>query len=187
MELLKIISSFFKRQDRILVIGIGNGGNNIVQNVRKHINCNIGIVLLDTDKYSNKHPILLDKETHKQETAIRKLLHKKVKKVFLISCLGGNTGSNIIRSAIRIAKKRNIETICIVTTPFGFEGGKKTKKAQETINDIKPYADSLFVLKNDELMQQYSDLPLAEALAKGDSIVAELINKHIATYKQGTL
>jgi len=60
----------------------------------------------------------------------------------------------------------------IVTTPFGFEGPRRQKQAEEGINQLKPLVDTLLVISNDKLRVQYGNLKMKEAFTKADNVLA---------------
>lgn len=164
----------------IFMIGIGTGGCNIVENVIGNIDCcNMDAVCLDTDEMSLKNrsrcrSVLLDMEKIKYEDSLEKLFSGKVKTVVIVACLGGKTGSNVVCSAASIAKARNIQTVCIVVTPFGFESEQMAINAREAINGLEYCAVSLYVLNNDDLVRN-SGLSFSEAFGKVDTAVADIV------------
>lgn len=164
----------------IFMVGIGNGGCNIVENIIGNIDCcNMDAVCLDTDEMSLKNrsrcrSVLLDMEKNNYENSLEKLFTGEVKTVVLVACLGGKTGGSVICSAASIAKARNINTVCIVITPFGFESEQMAINAREAINQLESCAVSLYVLNNDDFVQK-SGLSFAEAFGKVDTAVADIV------------
>ncbi|MGL1507664.1 cell division protein FtsZ, partial [Vibrio parahaemolyticus] len=63
-------------------------------------------------------------------------------------------------------------TVGIVTTPFGFEGPRRKLQAEEGINALKPYVDTLLVISNEKLRMQYGNLKMKEAFSKADNVLA---------------
>ncbi len=72
--------------------------------------------------------------------------------VFLTAGLGGGTGSGAIPVVAGIAKSLGILTIGIVTLPFSFEGKKRRKIAQNSLEEIKKTINTLVVIPNDRLL-----------------------------------
>lgn len=103
--------------------------------------------------------------------------------VFLTAGMGGGTGTGAISIAARIAKSMGKLVIAFVTTPFGFEFGKRKCNADEGIAQLRPYTDTLVIIPNDKLLQVAPrDLPLDlsfrlsdDALRMGIQGISELI------------
>ena len=58
-----------------------------------------------------------------------------------------------------------------MTAPFNFEGPKRFKQAQDGIEKMREYVDSLIVINNDKLVEVYGDLGLKAGFAKADEIL----------------
>jgi cell division protein FtsZ len=86
--------------------------------------------------------------------------------------MGGGTGTGGAPIIAKICKDLGILTVGIVTTPFGFEGPRRQKQAEEGINELKPYVDTLLVISNDKLRVQYGNLKMKEAFTKADNVLA---------------
>jgi cell division protein FtsZ len=86
--------------------------------------------------------------------------------------MGGGTGTGGAPIIAKICKDLGILTVGIVTTPFGFEGPRRQKQAEEGINQLKPYVDTLLVISNDKLRVQYGNLKMKEAFTKADNVLA---------------
>jgi cell division protein FtsZ len=86
--------------------------------------------------------------------------------------MGGGTGTGGAPIIAKICTDLGILTVGIVTTPFGFEGPRRQKQAEEGINELKPYVDTLLVISNDKLRMQYGNLKMKEAFTKADNVLA---------------
>ena len=84
----------------------------------------------------------------------------------------GITKFNSAPIIAKICKDLGILTVGIVTTPFGFEGPRRQKQAEEGINELKPFVDTLLVISNDKLRVQYGNLKMKEAFTKADNVLA---------------
>lgn len=71
--------------------------------------------------------------------------------LFLISGIGGSTGSGIMPVILEIAKKLKIFTISIVARPFYLEGFETLKIANTGMKKIEKLTDSLIVIPNEKL------------------------------------
>jgi len=94
------------------------------------------------------------------------------KMAFITVGMGGGTGTGGAPIIAKICKDLGILTVGIVTTPFGFEGPRRQKQAEEGINELKPYVDTLLVISNDKLRVQYGNLKMKEAFTKADNVLA---------------
>jgi cell division protein FtsZ len=72
--------------------------------------------------------------------------------LFLTAGMGGGTGTGAAPVVAEVAKELGILTVAVVTKPFAFEG-KRQKLAQEGLDALAQYVDSLIVIPNDKLMQ----------------------------------
>jgi cell division protein FtsZ len=59
-----------------------------------------------------------------------------------------------------------------VTTPFSYEGKKRISQAEEGINKLKEYVDTLLVISNDKLRHQFGNLTMRAAFSKADNVLA---------------
>lgn len=66
--------------------------------------------------------------------------------------MGGGTGTGGVPVIASIAKSMGILTVGIVTTPFSFEGRRRTVQAQEGIAALRDKVDTLIVIPNDKLL-----------------------------------
>ena len=103
---------------------------------------------------------------------IKKILEVNTKMAFITVGMGGGTGTGGAPIIAKICKDLGILTVGIVTTPFGFEGPRRQKQAEEGINELKPYVDTLLVISNDKLRVQYGNLKMKEAFTKADNVLA---------------
>jgi len=72
--------------------------------------------------------------------------------VFITAGMGGGTGTGGAPTVARIAKETGALTIGVVTRPFTFEGNRRKTVAEEGINTLKEFVDTLIVIPNDRLL-----------------------------------
>ncbi len=70
--------------------------------------------------------------------------------VFITAGMGGGTGTGGAPVIAEIAKEMGILTVAVVTRPFPFE--KRGKAADEGINELRKYVDSLITIPNEKLL-----------------------------------
>jgi cell division protein FtsZ len=72
--------------------------------------------------------------------------------LFLTAGMGGGTGTGAAPVVAEIARELGILTVAVVTKPFAFEG-RRQRIAQEGLDVLAQYVNSLIVVPNDKLMQ----------------------------------
>jgi len=120
---------------------------------------------------AGENPEIGEKSALESENEIQDILAKNAKMVFVTAGMGGGTGTGAAPIIARISKELDILTIGIVTVPFDFEGPKRRKQAQEGIEKMREYVDSLIVINNNKLLQVYGDLEVDAGFAKADEIL----------------
>ena len=90
--------------------------------------------------------------------------------LFLTAGMGGGTGTGAAPVVAEIAKELGILTVAVVTRPFAFEG-KRQKAAQDGIDALAQYVDSLIIVPNDKLMQVLGNKATLEAAFRASNDV----------------
>nr|BAA96782.1 LlFtsZ [Lilium longiflorum] len=94
--------------------------------------------------------------------------------VFVTAGMGGGTGTGGAPVIAGVAKSMGILTVGIVTTPFMFEGRRRTVQAQEGIAALRNNVDTLIVIPNDKLLTAVSpNTPVTEAFNLADDILRQ--------------
>ncbi len=178
----------------IKVLGVGGGGSNAVnfmfaQNIEgvDFIICNTDAKAIEQSNIPNKiqlgphltqglgagaNPEVGKKATEESLEEIKRILEVNTKMAFITVGMGGGTGTGGAPIIAQICKELGILTVGIVTTPFGFEGPRRQKQAEEGIAALKPFVDTLLVISNDKLRMQYGNLKMKEAFSKADNVLA---------------
>ena len=178
----------------IKVIGVGGGGSNAVnymfaQSIEgvNFIICNTDAQALALSKIPNKvqlgpaltqglgagaNPDIGRLATEESLEEIRRILEVNTKMAFITAGMGGGTGTGGAPILAKICKDLGILTVGIVTTPFAYEGKKRIIQAEEGINKLKDYVDTLLVISNDKLRHQFGNLTMRAAFAKADNVLA---------------
>ena len=73
--------------------------------------------------------------------------------VFVAAGEGGGTGSGAAPVVARISRELGALTVGIVTTPFRFEGSKRSKQAEVGVQAMREACDTLIVIPNDRLLE----------------------------------
>jgi cell division protein FtsZ len=178
----------------IKVIGVGGGGSNAVNHMHSQIIEGVNFIICNTDaqaiatsKVPNKvqlgphltqglgagaNPNIGRQATEESLEEIKKILEVNTKMAFITAGMGGGTGTGGAPIIAKICKDLGILTVGIVTTPFGYEGKKRILQAEEGINCLKEYVDTLLVISNDKLRHQFGNLKMKEAFSKADNVLA---------------
>jgi cell division protein FtsZ len=104
--------------------------------------------------------------------------------VFITAGMGGGTGTGAGPVVAEVAKELGILTVGVVTKPFGFEGSKRLKMAEEGITELSRHVHSLIVVLNENLYDLMDDDATQEDCFKAaDDVlhnacagIAEIIN-----------
>lgn len=178
----------------IKVIGVGGGGSNAVnymysQNIEgvNFIICNTDAQAIAQSRVPNKvqlgphltqglgagaNPEIGRQATEESLEEIRRILEVNTKMAFITAGMGGGTGTGGAPIISKICKDLGILTVGIVTTPFSYEGKKRQLQAEEGIQRLKQYVDTLLVISNDKLRHQFGNLKMKEAFSRADNVLA---------------
>lgn len=92
--------------------------------------------------------------------------------VFVTAGMGGGTGTGAAPIVARVAKELGALTVAVVTRPFGFEGGRKSKLALDGIDKLMKSVDAIITIPNDKLLSLAgAHAPINEAFLKADDVL----------------
>ncbi|MDE1871476.1 MAG: cell division protein FtsZ [Candidatus Micrarchaeota archaeon] len=106
--------------------------------------------------------------------------------VFLCCGMGGGTGTGSITVAAQIAKEQGAIVVAFVTYPFDLERVRKVK-AEEGIQRLRKYCDSVIILDNNRLVKLVPNLPMNEAFSLADEVLGKAIGGLVWTITQPSL
>ena len=184
-----------KNQSSILkVIGVGGGGSNAVNYMHSlgvegvdFVICNTDSQALALSPVANKiqlgphltqglgagaNPEIGKQASEESFEDISKILKVNTRMAFITAGMGGGTGTGGAPVVAKICRELGILTVGIVTTPFTYEGRKRMKQAQEGIDRMREHVDTILIISNDKLRQQFGNLPFTQAFAKADDVLA---------------
>jgi len=96
--------------------------------------------------------------------------------VFVTAGMGGGTGTGGAPVIAKIAKELGALTIGVVTRPFGFEGKKRSRHADQGIDELREAVDTLIVIPNQKLLSVSAEkTPLLETFKKADSVLLNAV------------
>ncbi len=181
----------------IKVVGVGGGGNNAVNRMIASGVKGVDFIAINTDKQALKkctaptqlvigekitngfgagsNPEIGERAAEEAVNEIKKLL-AGADMVFITAGMGGGTGTGAAPVVARIAMEMEILTVGVVTTPFGFEGKMKMKRAEDGIKEIEQYVDSLVVIPNDRLkLVTDTRITLLNAFTEADEVLRRAV------------
>ena len=181
----------------IKVIGVGGGGNNVVNRMVRSGTKGVDFVAVNTDKQalnvsSATYKIQIgEKLTHgqgagsdpevgrKSAEESRQQIAKALEDtdmVFITAGMGGGTGTGGAPIVAEIAKEMDILTVAVVTKPFGFEGPRRMRAAEAGISELKDRVDSLVIIPNDRLKHATDQkITFANAFEIADDVLRQAV------------
>lgn len=184
-----------QKRIRIKVIGIGDGGAAIVADLAKTLNkVDFWVANTDWRRFQKFPPIVkilnfgekqtqgvgtgMDPEIGRQAALAEKEKIVKTLKdsdlCFLISSLGGGTGSGAAPIFAKIAQQQGIMTFGIFTLPFKFEGERKARIAKESLDKMRSNLNTSLVFPNEKIFQSLDkNISFNEGFAAINKVLAE--------------
>ncbi|MEW8439697.1 MAG: cell division protein FtsZ [Candidatus Thiodiazotropha taylori] len=181
----------------IKVIGIGGAGCIVVEHILPHDIEGIDFICANTDIQSlhnckaqtqlqlgsaitNGLGAGADPETGRQAALedrdrIEEIL-QGADMVFIIAGMGGGTGTGAAPVVAQVAKDLGILSVAVVTKPFGFEGNKRMEIAEQGMEDLRKYVDSLITIPNEKLNTMLgNELSLLNAFKAVNDLIMHVI------------
>ncbi len=72
---------------------------------------------------------------------------------FITAGMGGGTGTGAAPVIAKAARELGVLTVGVVTKPFSFEGGRRGALADQGIDELQKYVDTLIVIPNQNLFR----------------------------------
>ncbi|MCD4818241.1 MAG: cell division protein FtsZ [Candidatus Cloacimonetes bacterium] len=91
--------------------------------------------------------------------------------VFIAAGMGGGTGTGAAPVIAHLAKEMGILTIGIVNRPFKMEGKKRMINAEKGIQKLKESVDTIIVVPNEKLREEYPHMTVRDAFREADNIL----------------
>ncbi|MEQ1833294.1 MAG: cell division protein FtsZ [Candidatus Eisenbacteria bacterium] len=94
--------------------------------------------------------------------------------VFITAGMGGGTGTGSAPVVARLARQAGALTVAVVTKPFGFEGRRRQRQAEEGLAELRAEVDTLLVIPNERLLSVVDKATsLSEAFAVADNVLLQ--------------
>jgi len=192
---LKMPSHNNNLSPRILVIGVGGAGGNIINSMIESGIEGVDFLNVNTDSQQLKHskvektlqlgpsctaglgagadPELGKKAAEEVTDEIEQYL-QDANMVFLTAGMGGGTGTGASPVIARIAKEKGILTVGVVTKPFEMEGNRKINRADEGVIELQRYVDNLIVIPNQNIFHlARPDTPVIDSLQFANDVLID--------------
>ena len=180
---------------KIKVIGVGGGGNNVVNRMVRTGARGVDFVAVNTDKQAlnvsaatykiqigeklthgqgaGSDPEVGRKSAEESRNQIAKAL-EDTDMAFITAGRGGGTGTGAAPVVAETAHDLGILTVGIVTKPFAFEGKRKMAQAEQGIASLMMHVDSLIVIPNERLkLISQEKITLMNAFEAADNVLRQ--------------
>ncbi|MDF1881039.1 cell division protein FtsZ [Sulfurimonas sp. MAG313] len=183
---------------KIIVVGVGGGGGNMIGHMVAEGVEGIEMIVANTDAQMLDHSktvtkIQLGAKLTKglgagmkpdvgRESALES--YDEIRNalegadiVFVAAGLGGGTGTGAAPVIAKIAKEVGALTIAVVTKPFMFEQRKRMKVAMAGLEELKKESDSIVVIPNDKLLSIVDrNMGVKDSFRLVDSILSQAVS-----------
>ena len=182
---------------RIKVIGVGGGGNNVVNRMVRSGTRGVDFVAVNTDKQAlnvssatykiqigeklthgqgaGSDPEVGRKSAEESRAQISKAL-EDTDMVFITAGMGGGTGTGGAPIVAEIAREQGILTVGVVGKPFGVEGRRRMRQAGKGIEELQGKVDSLVIIPNERLKHATDQkITFANAFEIADDVLRQAV------------
>ena len=178
---------------RISVVGVGGAGGNAVNNMIRSNLEGVEFIVTNTDNQALSNS-LADRRLQlgatvtqglgagsrpdvgqaAAEEAMDQLLDElgDSNMVFITAGMGGGTGTGAAPVIAQAARERGILTVGVVTKPFHFEGAHRMRLAEQGIEELTKYVDTLIIIPNQNLFRIANEkTTFADAFQMADNVL----------------
>ena len=181
----------------IKVIGVGGGGNNVVNRMVRSGVKSVEFIAVNTDKQAltsssagykiqigeklthgqgaGSNPDVGRKSAEESRNQISKAL-EDTDMVVITAGMGGGTGTGAAPVVAEIAREQGVLTVGVVTKPFAFEGRKRMTQAEQGIEELRSKVDSLVIIPNERLKYATDQkITFANAFEIADDVLRQAV------------
>ncbi len=182
---------------KIKVIGVGGGGCNAVNSMLSSSIFGVEFIAVNTDSQhlemslaplkvqigaeltkglgAGANPIIGRQAAIEDKDSLMACL-EGADMVFITAGMGGGTGTGASPVIASLARELKILTVAVVTKPFYYEGRKRALNAEDGINELKKYVDTLIILPNDKIQKVVQKgTPLMKSFAIANDVLKDSI------------
>ena len=182
---------------KIKAIGIGGGGGNMINHMINEGVSGIDLIVANTDAQaldSSFAPTKLQLGLNATRGLGAGMVPEKGREaalesfddiketlagadiVFISAGMGGGTGTGAAPIVAQAAKEVGALTVSVVTSPFKFEGRKRTKLSKEGLEELKRESDSIVIIPNEKLLSIVEkNLGIKESFRLVDDVLSQAV------------
>ena len=180
----------FEELAKIIVVGVGGGGGNAVNNMIDSGLQGVEFVAINTDAQAllqskaavriqigdkglgaGARPEIGEAAAMESRDKIVEAL-RGADMVFITAGMGGGTGTGAAPVVAECARDLGALTVAVVTRPFSYEGMKRARNAEGGIANLQQHVDTIITIPNDRLMKIIDkSTPVTEAFSKVDNVL----------------
>ena len=180
---------------RIAVIGVGGAGGNAIANMMGADVQGVDFVVTNTDAQALKQSVAPTRiqlgakitqglgagaRPEIGRAAAEETIDDLAKRLegahmcFIAAGMGGGTGTGAAPVIAKAARDMGILTVGVVTKPFAFEGNRRAKAAEQGIEELQKYVDTLIVIPNQNLfLIANANTTFKEAFQMADEVLQQ--------------
>lgn len=179
----------------IKVIGVGGAGGNAVNEMIAKDVKGVEFIVANTDIQALNHskaetkiqlgpkltrglgaganPEVGTRAAEESEEMLSEAL-KGADMIFVTAGMGGGTGTGAAPVIAKIAKEQGALTVGVVTSPFSFEGPRRSRFAADGLARLKEQVDTLVIIANNRLLEVVDKkTPMMEAFQEADNVLRQ--------------
>lgn len=189
-------AGYAMRSEDIRVVGLGNGGGRMVDQIASMVPAGPVFASVNTDaqaieachaaaklQIGEGHTdglgagghISLGRLAAEEDRDLIAALFDDARLLVLVVGLGGGTGTGAAPVVLESARAMGLFSLCVATVPFSFEGPQRRLQADEAIPELRDSCDALLLLPNDRLFEADESSPLGDAFETADRVVGEAV------------
>jgi len=185
---------------KIKVFGVGGGGGNAVSRMISDFSRGVEFWAVNTDEQDLIHSSVTEKRkvfigkavTRGLGAGMNPELGRQAAEenrqdiadavagadlVFVTAGLGGGTGTGAAPVVAEIARQSGALTVAVVTKPFSFEGGQRSRLAEEGLARLRDRVDAFIVIPNDKIFEVIpADASLTKAFQAVDDVLRNALH-----------
>ncbi len=177
---------------QIKIVGVGGAGGNAINTMINNKLNNVEFIAINSDVQDLKKslapnliqigpkatngrgagalPEMGEKAAEESYEEIKKAL-AGADLIFLVGGMGGGTGTGALPVVAKAAREMNILTMAVVTKPFPYEGKVRTDNAELGLKNLKGFVDTLLVIPNNKILENFPDIGVVEGFRESDMII----------------
>lgn len=178
---------------KIVVVGVGGAGCNALEDLISKASSSVGTLAINMDEHSLErsnaekiiHIASTNKYSHVTSDAAYQLsqqYHDHIIEaldgahiVFIVTGLGGATGTGVAPLVAEISRQIGALTIAVVSTPWAIEDEKRHRVAREGMQKLSFVTDTLFVSSQPDLDGPDGSKSLSDIMRYQNGMLYEIV------------